>query len=113
MIFKSLQTYSDGTIVRWIDEPTTDGTEPESPAPTLKLTAAGAAAAPPAGAPAVEATPAEPAEDNGNGTLYGIVGIVLGLAGLILGLLAYRRSGQKGTTAGTSTPETVSAGKAG
>src|SRR4029453_4640042 len=45
MIFKTLQTYSDGNVVRWIDEPTTDGTEPESPAPTLKLTAAGAAPA--------------------------------------------------------------------
>ena len=42
MIFKALQTYSDGTIVRWIDEPSTDGTEPESPAPVLKLAAAGA-----------------------------------------------------------------------
>jgi uncharacterized protein YcnI len=38
--FKALQTYSDGTIVRWID-PTVKGTpEPEHPAPTLTLTKA-------------------------------------------------------------------------
>ncbi len=38
--FKAIQTYSDGTIVRWI-EPTLKGTpEPENPAPTLTLTKA-------------------------------------------------------------------------
>jgi hypothetical protein len=112
MIFKSLQTYSDGNVVRWIDEPSTDGTEPESPAPVLKLTAAGAAPAA-AGAPSVVAEPAAPAEDDGNGTALGITGIVLGLAGLILGLLAYRRAGQKVAPATAGAPETVSAGKAG
>jgi uncharacterized protein YcnI len=115
MIFKSLQTYSDGNVVRWIDEPTTDGTEPETPAPTLKLTAAGAPAEAPAGAPTAAAPLAEPVDGSGSGdgTVYGIAGIVLGLAGLILGLLAYRRAGQKPATAAASTPETVSAGKAG
>jgi hypothetical protein len=33
IVFKSLQTYSDGDIVRWIEEPTADGKEPEHPAP--------------------------------------------------------------------------------
>ena len=38
--FKALQTYSDGTIVRWID-PIVKGTpEPEHPAPTVTLTKA-------------------------------------------------------------------------
>ena len=38
--FKAIQTYSDGTIVRWI-EPTVKGTpEPENPSPTLTLTKA-------------------------------------------------------------------------
>ena len=112
MIFKSLQTYSDGNVVRWIDEPSTDGTEPESPAPTLKLTAGGGPDAQATAGPQVAAEPA-PAEDNGNGTVYGIAGIILGLAGLILGLLAYRRAGQPSAPATASTPETVSAGKAG
>ena len=38
--FKALQTYNDGTIVRWID-PVVKGTpEPEHPAPTVTLTKA-------------------------------------------------------------------------
>jgi uncharacterized protein YcnI len=40
LVFKALQTYSDGEVVRWI-EPTVKGTpEPEFPAPTLTLTKA-------------------------------------------------------------------------
>jgi uncharacterized protein YcnI len=41
MVFKALQTYSDGTVVRWIDETPAGGPEPEHPAPTLTLAAAG------------------------------------------------------------------------
>ncbi|MEV8503926.1 YcnI family protein [Actinoplanes sp. NPDC051475] len=88
VVFKALQTYSDGTIVRWIDEPTTDGTEPEKPAPVLKLTAAAAAT----GGPTVTSAAVDDAKGDGNGTWAGVVGIVLGLAGLVLGLLAYRRA---------------------
>jgi uncharacterized protein YcnI len=105
MVFKSLQTYSDGTIVRWIDEPATDGTEPESPAPVLKLAAAGDGA-PAATGPAVTAAPA-PADPSSTGTVLGVIGILLGLAALVLGLLAYRRSGR--TAAGP--PESVAAGR--
>ena len=37
--FKALQTYSDGTIVRWIEDPATKGgPAPDHPAPILKLT---------------------------------------------------------------------------
>ena len=86
VVFKALQTYSDGTIVRWIDEPTTDGSEPEHPAPVLTLTPATETAEP-------IVTTAAATSESGNGTPYGIAGIVLGLAALVLGLLAYRRSG--------------------
>lgn len=37
MIFKALQTYDNGEVVRWIDAPAADGSEPEHPAPVLKL----------------------------------------------------------------------------
>jgi uncharacterized protein YcnI len=38
LVFKALQTYSDGTVVSWID-PIVKGTpEPEHPTPILKLT---------------------------------------------------------------------------
>jgi len=42
MVFKALQTYDTGEVVRWIEEPTPGGVEPEHPAPVLRLTAASA-----------------------------------------------------------------------
>jgi hypothetical protein len=94
MVFKALQTYSDGTIVRWIDEPTTDGTEPEKPAPVLKL----AAATDPAAETSAAAAPAAAAEeadgDDGGSSGWGIAGLVVAIAALVLGLLAYRRAGE-------------------
>ncbi|HVV35082.1 MAG TPA: YcnI family protein [Acidimicrobiales bacterium] len=38
LVFKAVQTYANGDVVRWIDVPTSSGAEPEHPAPTLKLT---------------------------------------------------------------------------
>ncbi len=100
MVFKALQTYSDGTVVRWIDEPTTDGAEPESPAPVLKLTAAAAgsdtaAAAAPAVTAAAETAPA----DEGGTDAFGIAGLAAGVLALIVALLAYARSGRRQETA--------------
>jgi periplasmic copper chaperone A len=89
MIFKALQTYSDGSIVRWIDEPTTDGTEAEHPAPVLKLAAADAATA---GAPA--AAPAS-ADDADGPDAFGIAGLIAGLIALVLALLAFQRAAPK------------------
>ncbi|MDX3249520.1 YcnI family protein, partial [Streptomyces sp. ME18-1-4] len=40
LAFKTLQTYSDGKTVRWIEEAAAGADEPENPAPVLKLTAA-------------------------------------------------------------------------
>ena len=40
LVFKALQTYSDSSVVRWIELPQ-GSTEPEHPAPILHLTAAG------------------------------------------------------------------------
>jgi hypothetical protein len=92
--------------VRWIDEPAT-GTEPEHPAPVLKLAPAAATGAAPAAIPAA-------AEGDGNGTPWGIAGIALGLVALLLGLLAFRRAGRAPAAAGQheAERESVSAGKA-
>lgn len=78
IVFKALQTYSDGDVVRWIDEPTA-GVELEHPAPILKLTTGTATATD---------------DEGGSGVAlgFGIAGTLLGLAGLAFGLLAYRRS---------------------
>jgi uncharacterized protein YcnI len=37
LVFKALQTYADGEVVRWIEEPVEGGEEPEKPAPVLTL----------------------------------------------------------------------------
>jgi uncharacterized protein YcnI len=92
LVFKALQTYSDGTIVRWIDEPTTDGTEPENPAPVLKLVAAPAANAPAAAQPAAVAA----ADDSSSSsTGLGIAGLAAGILALLIAAAAYARSGRR------------------
>ncbi|MDF3302059.1 YcnI family copper-binding membrane protein [Streptomyces tropicalis] len=78
LAFKTLQTYSDGKVVRWIEEPTGDD-EPENPAPVLKLTAGdGETSAASAAKPAAAA----PSTSTGDSTARG-----LGIAGLVVGVL--------------------------
>ncbi|MFC8296476.1 YcnI family protein [Micromonospora orduensis] len=93
MVFKTLQTYSDGNVSRWIDEPQPGGAEPEKPAPVLTLTAAApsASAAP---AAAVASRDDDDDDDEGDGLAVGlaIAGLVAGLAGLALGGLAFART---------------------
>jgi len=55
--FKAVQTYSDGTVVRWIDSAAAGSPEPEHPAPVLSITPATSA---PAVVPAAEASAASP-----------------------------------------------------
>jgi uncharacterized protein YcnI len=38
LTFKAIQTYSDGTVVSWIQQTVKGAPEPDHPAPTLKLT---------------------------------------------------------------------------
>ncbi|MFF7985872.1 YcnI family protein [Streptomyces sp. NPDC007901] len=83
LAFKTLQTYSDGKVVRWIEEAQSGDEEPENPAPTLKLTAAGdEAAASTAPAAKSSAKPATASADSSDSTARG-----LGIAGLIVGAL--------------------------
>jgi len=41
LTFKAIQTYSNGDVVNWIQQTVKGTPEPEHPAPTLTLTAAG------------------------------------------------------------------------
>ncbi|PZG00157.1 YcnI family copper-binding membrane protein [Micromonospora deserti] len=91
MVFKALQTYSDGTVVRWIEEPAPGAEEPESPAPVLTLTAASPSAPPTGNAAVVEADD----DDTEGGALavgLGVAGLVAGAAGLLLGGAAFLRT---------------------
>ncbi len=87
LVFKALQTYEGGEIVRWIGPEDAD-----EPAPVVTLT--GPDGAEQAAAPGAPAAPA-PADDGGADTLT-IVALVAGLLGLLAGLaglLAGRRTG--------------------
>uniref|UniRef100_UPI0006E1E783 YcnI family copper-binding membrane protein n=1 Tax=Peterkaempfera griseoplana TaxID=66896 RepID=UPI0006E1E783 len=112
MIFKALQTYDDGQIVRWIDVAKEGQAEPEHPAPVLTLTKAGAdgqdATASASAAPASPAAGSDADAGTGSGAgqaqaagssgdttarTLGVVGIVVGVVGAGLGALGLRRRG--------------------
>ncbi|WP_239161526.1 DUF1775 domain-containing protein [Acrocarpospora phusangensis] len=104
------QTYSSGEVVTWADPPAADGSEPEHPAPTLKLVEPagegghhGTAATTPAAAPASAAPTASAAGHgssaassagtaDGTARLLAGVGIAVGIVGVGVGILGLRRS---------------------
>ncbi|MFE3449038.1 YcnI family protein [Nonomuraea sp. NPDC059194] len=108
LLFPTTQTYSGGEVVKWADEPKTDGTEAERPAPLLKLTPAaadgdqhGTASAAPSAAPASssgtpEVAPVAAGSDSssdGTARLLGGAGLVVGVIGVVIGFLGLRRRG--------------------
>jgi hypothetical protein len=79
LVFKALQTYDNGEVVRWIDAAPQGAPEPEHPAPVLTLT------------PADTNSAATTSSDAGSsagiwGVALGIAGIVLGTIGIVVGL---------------------------
>lgn len=106
LVFKALQTYSNKEVVRWIEAPAADGTEPENPAPVLKLTAPaadghGSAADDKNGAgastdrakttSASSETASSSSSSDTTARVLGIAGIIIGIAGVAFGVLAGRR----------------------
>ncbi|MER5659726.1 YcnI family copper-binding membrane protein [Streptomyces mirabilis] len=92
---KTLQTYSDGNVVRWIEEKQKGGGEPENPAPVLTLTAqeaetgsggtsdsgsGSASSSASSSAPAVAADSTSSSDSTARG--LGIAGLVVGVLGL-------------------------------
>jgi uncharacterized protein len=94
LVFKALQTYSSGEIVRWIELPIAGQPEPPTPAPTLTLTAPSAAAAT---APA-RARPT--ASSSGSSNALALAALVIGVVDLValagLGFLVVRGRRQDG-----------------
>jgi len=99
LVFKAVQTYSNGDVVRWIDVPAPGAPEPEHPAPTLALTAAPGADPAPAAHPAGHPPPAADLAGAPVGSaalVLGILGCALGGLGAVLGGLALRRRSGSG-----------------
>jgi uncharacterized protein YcnI len=85
MVFKALQSYGDGTIVRWIDPTPEGGPEPEHPAPTLTLDAA------------TTGTDSGPSAGSGRATVALVLSIVaVVLAAAAAGASLLRRNGSPG-----------------
>ena len=89
LLFKAVQTYDDGLVVRWVDEPVEGEDEPQHPAPTLTLVAAARDDAEP-----IEVTPVSSVDqdDVDSARTVGVIGIVVGALGLLAGLGAYAAS---------------------
>lgn len=86
LTFKTIQTYSDGKVVRWIGPPSS-----EEPAPTIDVTAKGGAIEDVAGgeagpAPGQGSVPAVASKGASEG--LGIAALILGALGLLTGLAA-------------------------
>jgi periplasmic copper chaperone A len=75
LLFPSIQTYSDGTEVDWIQQPFAGQPAPDHPAPLLKLTAA-------------EATASSTTTKGGTSTLA-IAALLIGSAGVGIGSWAW------------------------
>ncbi|KJS54316.1 YcnI family protein [Streptomyces rubellomurinus] len=107
LVFKALQTYDNGDVVRWIDESKDGQPEPAKPAPVLKLTKAaaggdghgdshGVSASPAAGAHGdssdhAEASDGDKKSSDSTARVLGVVGIVVGVIGTGVGIAGLRR----------------------
>jgi uncharacterized protein YcnI len=78
LVFKAVQTYSDGSEARWIEETVEGEEEPERPAPVLTLTAAGDDEA--------QLAAAVDQDDVDGARTLGVTGIVVGAVALLTGI---------------------------
>jgi uncharacterized protein YcnI len=78
LVFKAVQTYSDGSEARWIEETVDGEEEPERPAPVLTLTAAGD--------DEVQLAAAVDQDDVDGARTLGVTGIVVGAVALLTGI---------------------------
>jgi len=86
LTFKALQTYSNGSVVRWIGAPGAD-----EPAPRVELTSATSAAADPGTRRRANPQPAPAAaasSDGGSSDTLSIVALIVGVLGLLVAGIA-------------------------
>jgi len=84
LVFKAVQTYSDGKVVRWIETAPEGAAPPNNPAPELKVDAA-------AGAGRVAPQPS--VDRDSSARLLAIAALVLGGLALAVGVVALVRNG--------------------
>ena len=93
VVFKAVQTYSNGNVVRWVDPVTSGGPEAEHPTPILDLiTASSSGSTTPtttATGAAVSASAVKSAHDDANNAkTLAIIGVIVGAVGLIVAVVA-------------------------
>lgn len=107
LVFKAVQTYSNGETVRWIEEAADGAAEPEHPAPVLKLTAAAAGAddhSAPGGATPAAAVDVPTVAQVDSAMRVGILGTAVGVTGLLVGAVALVTAARRRGTSITSRP---------
>jgi uncharacterized protein YcnI len=91
LVFRALQTYESGEVVRWIEETPPGGEEPEFPAPVLELTGEGGGHGDDAAEPAGDDAQVRATDDDGEGDsdTLAVVALVVGAVGVLLGAGAF------------------------
>ncbi|MDX6347293.1 MAG: hypothetical protein QOF84_2083 [Streptomyces sp.] len=92
LTFKTLQTYSDGKVARWIEESQAGQAEPENPAPVLELTKAAVPAASSSASKTTATPAAATATSDSTARGLGIAGLVVGVLGLLAAGFAISRN---------------------
>ena len=86
LVFRAIQTYSNGTVVRWVDPVTAGGPAAEHPTPILQLTApeqSGGSVTTTTGAPGSGGTTIISTTKDNNARALAIVAMVLGAVALV------------------------------
>jgi len=104
LVFKVVQTYDSGQVVRWIEEPGAGGAEPEHPAAVLTLGSASGAADE---AHAGHVPPAAAASSGGSGSsplpwwaiAATVLGVLVALGAVLIAIRTGRRQGGDAATA--------------
>lgn len=88
--FPAAQTYADGTVVNWDQQPLPDGSEPEHPVPTLTLATAPTGPHQHHGSPSPAAAAARSTAADNTARLLGGAALVVAAAGVAIALIRRR-----------------------
>jgi uncharacterized protein YcnI len=80
--FKALQTYSNGDVVRWIEEPSAQFPQPQFPAPVLTVTPA---------VPLAASTHTASTGDNTTAQILAAIALIIAGVAVVLGVIALVR----------------------